>query len=443
MTLEPTAAELLRTFFNDAVEFSTSAPDFITKRCQGIAAHLACVLLPEFLTSGGVDGVLRKMLDMDEATRDLFASPETFAQPRLWPAYSVPADVANWLYALIAVAETLPLCITLADMTAAGSPLVYINAFFTQTTGYERQEALGRNCRFLQGPGTQLRALRRIGDKLRRGVDCLVELTNYHKSGDAFRNLLCLRPVHDSNQVYRFCIGVQLPIDDRIFMQDHLKLTERLLGALPTTLDVGSATPAGPPHTVEDAEPGEVASLRELLRKPMQMLSTVAVAEEEDGKVSCDPIVGRAQSVKSLTKLQAATMSPEDFAMLLENAEVQKFFVMYVHSRSEEAEEEVRSFFADDRPEEYEEEAVAMERSLLGRLHADYFVPLLETKLFGEVVEALQQEEHLRFDEDATWVEMLAQATRGLSFALCLADMQAPGARLVCVNPAFTELTGY
>ena len=136
MTLEPTAAELLRTFFNDAVELSTSAPDFITKRCQGIAANLACVLLPEFLTSGGVDGVLRKMLDMYESTRDLFASPETFAQPRLWPAYSVPADVANWLYALIAVSETLPLCITLADMTAAGSPLVYINAFFTQTTGY-------------------------------------------------------------------------------------------------------------------------------------------------------------------------------------------------------------------------------------------------------------------------------------------------------------------
>ena len=40
-------------------------------------------------------------------------------------------------------------------------------------------------------------------------MDCFVRITNYRKDGSSFVNLLSLRPVHDSNGVYRFCIGVQ------------------------------------------------------------------------------------------------------------------------------------------------------------------------------------------------------------------------------------------
>ena len=41
------------------------------------------------------------------------------------------------------------------------------------------------------------------------------------------------------------------------------------------------------------------------------------------------------------------------------------------------------------------------------------------------------------------WIEGLAQATRGIPFAICVADMYQPGARLISVNPAFETLTGY
>jgi len=51
-------------------------------------------------------------------------------------------------------------------------------------------------------------AVQTIVDGLRAGAATQVELTNYKQDGTPFRNLLSLQPVHDSNGVYRFCIGV-------------------------------------------------------------------------------------------------------------------------------------------------------------------------------------------------------------------------------------------
>jgi hypothetical protein len=38
-------------------------------------------------------------------------------------------------------------------------------------------------------------------------------MTNYRKSGESFQNLQMLRPVHDSNGVYRFCMSVQVELE--------------------------------------------------------------------------------------------------------------------------------------------------------------------------------------------------------------------------------------
>ncbi|ERH01257.1 MAG: PAS sensor histidine kinase, partial [Halonotius sp. J07HN6] len=44
--------------------------------------------------------------------------------------------------------------ITLADPTQEDLPLVYVNEAYEELTGYSADEALGRNCRFLQGEDT-------------------------------------------------------------------------------------------------------------------------------------------------------------------------------------------------------------------------------------------------------------------------------------------------
>jgi PAS domain-containing protein len=52
--------------------------------------------------------------------------------------------------------------ITIADPNLPDCPLMYVNAAFCRMTGYDREEIIGRNCRFLQGPETDRAAVARI-----------------------------------------------------------------------------------------------------------------------------------------------------------------------------------------------------------------------------------------------------------------------------------------
>ncbi|WP_442981316.1 PAS domain-containing protein [Rhizobium sp. S152] len=42
----------------------------------------------------------------------------------------------------------------ITDPRLRDNPIVFSNKAFATRTGYSRKETLGRNCRFLQGPGT-------------------------------------------------------------------------------------------------------------------------------------------------------------------------------------------------------------------------------------------------------------------------------------------------
>jgi len=80
---------------------------------------------------------------------------------------------------------------------------------------YTREEVLGRNCRFLQGPGTDKRAVREIRKAIESRIECTVRLLNYTKSGQAFWNLFSLAPVLDADGSVRFFIGVQVDVTSR------------------------------------------------------------------------------------------------------------------------------------------------------------------------------------------------------------------------------------
>ena len=67
---------------------------------------------------------------------------------------------------------SLGIATCLVDATEPGLPLAYVNPAFEELTGYPAAEALGRNCRFLQGEHTDPRAVAEIRAALgaRRGL---------------------------------------------------------------------------------------------------------------------------------------------------------------------------------------------------------------------------------------------------------------------------------
>ena len=155
-----------------------------------------------------------------------------------------PQDADDWLNTFVATAESFPACIVISDMTIPGAPMVFVNSEFCRTTGYAREEAVGRNCRFLQGPETEPEAIQVIRNTLSKGQDCHVKLTNYRKNGELFQNLLSMRPVFDADNIYRFVIGVQFEIKDDDNLKSRLVQLDKLLRLLPSKLPFRSKASA-------------------------------------------------------------------------------------------------------------------------------------------------------------------------------------------------------
>lgn len=61
-------------------------------------------------------------------------------------------------------------------------------------TGYGK-ENIGRNCKFLQGPDTEVYMVEEIVEALRHADPLFCKLTNHKPDGSPYQQCLCLTPV--------------------------------------------------------------------------------------------------------------------------------------------------------------------------------------------------------------------------------------------------------
>ncbi|EMS47081.1 Phototropin-1A [Triticum urartu] len=79
-------------------------------------------------------------------------------------------------------------------------------------TVYTAKEVVGRNCRFLQGSGTDPAEIAKIRQALADGSNYCGRVLNYKKDGTAFWNLLTIAPIKDEDgRVLKF-IGMQVEV---------------------------------------------------------------------------------------------------------------------------------------------------------------------------------------------------------------------------------------
>ncbi|MEO3385402.1 EAL domain-containing protein [Mesorhizobium sp. CAU 1741] len=104
---------------------------------------------------------------------------------------------SGFMHALIFphLVEDLSDGVAIARVSAESAPLLYVNKAFERLTGYERHEALGRDCRYLQGTERDQPEVALIRAALENGQPVDVTLRNYRKDGSAFWNNLSLRPI--------------------------------------------------------------------------------------------------------------------------------------------------------------------------------------------------------------------------------------------------------
>nr|AML79338.1 putative LOV domain-containing protein [Ipomoea purpurea] len=98
----------------------------------------------------------------------------------------------------------------ISDPRLPDTPIIFASDSFLELTEYTREEILGRNCRFLQGPETDQGTVQKIRDAIREQREITVQLINYTKSGKKFWNLFHLQPMRDQKGELQYFIGVQL-----------------------------------------------------------------------------------------------------------------------------------------------------------------------------------------------------------------------------------------
>ncbi len=104
----------------------------------------------------------------------------------------------------------LPLCIS--DPTLPDEPIVFANQAFCDLTGYDEDEFIGINCRFLQGPETTRASVEAIRAALDSNEVTMIEIVNYRKNGEKFINALQIGPVLDDEGQLIFRFGSQMDI---------------------------------------------------------------------------------------------------------------------------------------------------------------------------------------------------------------------------------------
>ena len=122
--------------------------------------------------------------------------------------------------------------ITIADARLPDNPLIYANAGFERLTGYSVSDVLGRNCRFLQGAGTDPETVDALRTAIREKRPITVQLLNYRKDGTPFWNRLSITPVQDRSGTVTHFIGVQSDVTEEKQAKDALQnANERLEAA--------------------------------------------------------------------------------------------------------------------------------------------------------------------------------------------------------------------
>ncbi|HSK27374.1 MAG TPA: SpoIIE family protein phosphatase [Jiangellales bacterium] len=126
------------------------------------------------------------------------------------------------------------LSFTISDPHQPDNPLVWVNPAFCAVTGYDESELLGRNCRFLQGPGTDPEAVRRLARGIAQGVPVRETLLNYRRDGSPFWNEVAVSPVYDGAGELTHFVGVQADVTARVDAErgraEHLSAEQEARG---------------------------------------------------------------------------------------------------------------------------------------------------------------------------------------------------------------------
>lgn len=118
-------------------------------------------------------------------------------------------------FSFIKALQTAQQNFVVTDPSLPDNPIVYATQGFLNLTGYTLDQVLGRNCRFLQGPETDPKAVEKIRTAIEEGSDMSVCLLNYRVDGTTFWNQFFIAALRDAGGNITNYVGVQCKVSDQ------------------------------------------------------------------------------------------------------------------------------------------------------------------------------------------------------------------------------------
>ena len=106
--------------------------------------------------------------------------------------------------------DALPRGILITDCQQEDDPIIYVNKYFLEMSGYDESEILGKNCRFMQGKETDTESLKKLAIAIEKRESVTVKMINYRKNGEQFVNEFTISPVKNQNGEVTHCIGLEI-----------------------------------------------------------------------------------------------------------------------------------------------------------------------------------------------------------------------------------------
>jgi PAS domain S-box-containing protein/diguanylate cyclase (GGDEF)-like protein len=118
--------------------------------------------------------------------------------------------------------------VLIADARDPDLRLVYVNSAFETITGYRSDEAIGRNCRYLQGNNRSRPEILKLRAAIESRARVSVTLRNYRKDGSAFWNELQIIPVANASGGTSHYVGLMRDVTDARLAAEQLDRAEHM-----------------------------------------------------------------------------------------------------------------------------------------------------------------------------------------------------------------------